>query len=73
MVTELATVKEAFLKSLDDRNANLDRLFDQKVKTLSGLLEPFGPFLEAPSLRHTENIGRCSIYSEAETAQDSRF
>ncbi len=73
MVAELATLREAFLKSLNDKTANLDYLFDQKVKAVSGLLEPFGPFLEAPSLRHTENIGRCSIYSEAETVQESSF
>ena len=46
------------------------RSFNTKVKTLKEQLEPFGPFLEAPSLRHTENIGRCSIYTEAETNTD---
>ena len=52
---------------------NWTELFDEKVKLIKSLLEPFGPFLEAPSLRHTESIGRCSIYSEAETSLNNDF
>ena len=48
----------------------MDELFDEKVKFIKGLLEPFGPFLEAPSFRHTESIGRCSIYSEVDAGTD---
>jgi hypothetical protein len=55
--------------SQEEQN-NLNQLFDEKVKRITGLLEPFGPFLEAPSLRHTEHIGRCSIYTEAEILTD---
>ena len=35
------------------------------------MLEPFGPFLEAPSLKHTESIGQCSIYREAELSEEN--
>jgi Mg-chelatase subunit ChlD len=63
---ELTFVKDTFLSTLAGEQVNLDALFDEKAKTIINLLEPFGPFLEAPSLRHTEQIGRCSIYTEAE-------
>jgi hypothetical protein len=72
-VVELEALNEAFLSSVGDKKANLDALFDEKVKIITGLLEPYGPFLEAPSLRHTENIGRCSIYSDAETSVNIDF
>jgi hypothetical protein len=61
------------LASLADESIKLEDLFDEKVKSIKNLLEPFGPFLEVPSLRHTESNGRCSIYSEAETSVDNDF
>ena len=67
---ELAGLKDTFLSSLAGDQINLEALYDEKVKTITGMLEPFGPFLEAPSLRHTEQIGRCSIYTEAEIPTD---
>jgi hypothetical protein len=68
LFSDLMDVKEMFLASLAGDPVNLVELFDDKVKFISGLLEPFGPFLEAPSLRHTESIGRCSIYSDVEAS-----
>ncbi len=73
LVAQLKALNEPFLSSVADKNVNLDALFDEKVKVLGGLLEPFGPFLEAPSLRHTESIGRCSIYSDAQTSASIDF
>jgi hypothetical protein len=64
--TELTSIKDTFLSTLAGEQVNLEALFEEKVKNIINLLEPFGPFLEAPSLRHTEQIGRCSIYTEAE-------
>ena len=62
--SDLAALKETFLASIAGEQIDLEKLFDEKVKTVKLLLEPFGPFLEAPSLRHTESLGQCSIYSE---------
>jgi len=70
---DLTALKETFLASIADEKIKLEELFDEKVKGIKSLLEPFGPFLEAPSLRHTESNGRCSIYSEAETSLDDDF
>ncbi len=70
----LADLKEnSFLASIAGEQIDLDKLFDEKVEELKSILEPFGPFLEAPSFRHTESIGRCSIYSEAEVQGGEDF
>jgi Mg-chelatase subunit ChlD len=63
---ELEALKGAVLSSLNGGQLNFEAVYEEKVKAITGLLEPFGPFLEAPSMRHTEKIGRCSIYTEAE-------
>jgi nitric oxide reductase activation protein len=49
---------------------NLEVLMETETKKIVEQLEPFGPFLEAPSFKHTEQIGRCSIYSEVEHGTD---
>jgi Mg-chelatase subunit ChlD len=70
---DLMTLKETFLASLNGEQINLAELFDEKVKRVTGLLEPFGPFLEAPSLPYTEQIGSCSIYTDAAVPLNSDF
>ena len=70
---DLMTLKETFLASLNGEQINLAELFDEKVKNVTGLLEPFGPFLEAPSLPYTEQIGSCSIYTDAAMSLNSDF
>ncbi len=62
----LAALKETFLMSLAGEPLNLEQIIDQETKKICAILEPFGPFLEAPSLRHTEQIGQCSIYTDAD-------
>lgn len=70
---DLMTLKETFLASLNGEQINLAELFDEKVKNVTKLLEPFGPFLEAPSLSYTEQIGSCSIYTDAAMPLNSDF
>jgi Mg-chelatase subunit ChlD len=70
---DLMTLKETFLASIAGEQVNLAELFDEKVKSVIGLLEPFGPFLEAPSFPYTEQLGSCSIYTEAEVPLNSDF
>ena len=72
---DLMELKKTFLTAIAadeqaEQQAELERLLDEKAKAIKLLLEPFGPFLEAPSLRHTESLGQCSIYSEVESAPD---
>ena len=54
--------------SIAGDKVKFDDVFDEKVKLIKDSLEPFGPFLEAPSFKHTENIGRISIYTDIEGA-----
>ncbi len=68
---EITKLKETFLASLAGEQINCEELFGEKVKGITRLLESFGPFMEAPSLRHTEQIGSCSIFTEAETHMDA--
>ena len=63
---DLMMLKDKVLSSFAGEQINLEEIFDEKVKNLTSALEPFGPFLEAPSLPNTEQIGKCSIYTEAE-------
>ena len=70
LYNDLKTLKETFIEAMPEEKINFDGLFDEKLSFITDLLEPFGPFLEAPSFRHTENIGRCSVYSEVETSDE---
>jgi hypothetical protein len=70
LFNDLMALKETFMGSIAGDPIKVDELFDEKVKFIRGLLEPFGPFLEAPSLRHTESPGRCSIYSDVDALDD---
>jgi hypothetical protein len=73
LFNNLKSLKETFLASIAGDKIKLEELFIEKVKEIRCLLEPFGPFLEAPSFRHTETNGRCSIYSETEASMDKSF
>jgi hypothetical protein len=61
---DLAALKETFMMSIAGDDIKLNDVFDEKVKEIKEALEPFGPFLETPSFKHTEYIGRNSIYSD---------
>ncbi len=66
--SDLMALKETFMMSIAGDEVKFNDVFDEKVKIIKDSLEPFGPFLEAPSFKHTENIGRNSIYTDIEGA-----
>jgi hypothetical protein len=70
LVAKLMKLKDAFTSSLPDAPANLEELFDENVEGITKALEPFGPFLEAPSLPYAEQTGLCSIFTETEISSD---
>lgn len=70
IAAELGALRETFLMVIAGDTLDVNALFDEKVKFIVNMLEPFGPFLEAPSLKHTEGLGRCSIYTTIEGAVD---
>lgn len=64
----LADIKKAFSHSISSvGKLDVDLIFENGFKKILGLLEPIGPFLEAPSFQHTENLGPCSIYKQSAT------
>ena len=71
ILNDLTTLREPFSASIAGEKINIDKIFEEKLKNIKSSLEPFGPFLEAPSFRHTENIGAYSIYREAEPTEDN--
>jgi hypothetical protein len=71
LMAKLGTLKETFAASFTGTPITLGEVFDENTETISGALEPFGPFLEAPSLPYMEQTGLCSIFSETETVSDS--
>jgi hypothetical protein len=65
---DLIALKDTFMMAIAGDEIKVNDLFDEKVKLIKESLDPFGPFLEVPSFKHTENVGRCSIYSDVEGA-----
>ena len=63
----LTTNQETLSDLFSGSKTSFSDLMKDKITEAVGLLEPFGPFLEAPSLPYTEHIGRCSIFMEAES------
>ena len=63
---ELTQTKRVFLEEYSNSNvAHASKMaFKDNYNRIMGLLDPLGPFLESPSLRHTENLGPCSIYTD---------
>ncbi len=68
---DLAALRDTILSSFAGEQINLSELCNEKVKNIMSILEPFGPFMESPSLPYTEQTGRCSIYREAEMHTNS--
>jgi hypothetical protein len=63
IITELTKLKDSFLDNLSNNKVDMDKTFEDIHYQIMRLLDPLGPFLEAPSLRHTESLGQCSIYT----------
>jgi Mg-chelatase subunit ChlD len=70
---ELTFLRDSFLRSFAGEQLSIEQLFNEKTEKIKKELEPFGPFLESPSLSHTEQIGPCSIYTNKETFDDSEL
>ncbi len=70
LIMKLMTLKETFTASLTGNPITLEELLDENAESITDALEPFGPFLEAPSLPYMEQTGLCSIFSETEMLSD---
>ncbi|MEM2999324.1 MAG: hypothetical protein QXX34_02220 [Candidatus Bathyarchaeia archaeon] len=70
---KLMNLRKAAISAYAGNAVNIEGLFDETVNDIIAELEPFGPFLETPSLPHTEDIGPCSIINPIDVQQDREF
>ena len=62
--TELTKLKSIFMDIVVNHKIEPEKTLEDNYNRIVELLDPVGPFLEAPSLRHTESLGPCSIYTD---------
>lgn len=67
---ELNSLRDTFMSTFAGDQIDIPKLVDEKIKSINGILEPFGPFTEVPSFPFTENIGKSSIYSSSDVNFD---
>jgi Mg-chelatase subunit ChlD len=68
LTAKLSMLKETLMASLAGEQIKLEEVFDEHIRSITETLEPFGPFLEAPSLPYTEWIGPCSIFTDTQAS-----
>jgi len=71
IVDSVTKLRGKFLDSIRNNKIDSEEIFDTNFNQIAGLLDPLGPFLEAPSFRHTESLGPCSIYTDIELTNPS--
>jgi Mg-chelatase subunit ChlD len=67
----LNALKKTIFNSLSDKQVDLEEALTKAAQKLSEGLEPYGPFLEAPSLPYTERISPCSVFVQREMPSES--
>jgi Mg-chelatase subunit ChlD len=73
----LGALKKTIFTSFSDKQVDLTAAMTEAAQNIAEELEPYGPFLEAPSLPYTENIGPSSVFVNhempSETETESTF
>ncbi len=70
LTAKLMMLKEAFTSSLVGTAISVEEFFDGNVESITKALEPFSPFLEAPSLPYMEQTGLCSVFTGTRIVSD---
>ena len=70
LMIKLMVLRDTFLASFSGTPVDIEELFDENVESITEALEPFGPFLEAPSLPYMEQTGLCSVFTETQMPSD---
>ena len=71
IANSVTKLRRVFSDTIRNNKIVAEEIFDDNFKQIAGLLDPLGPFLEAPSFRHTESLGPCSIYTDIELSNPS--
>ncbi len=70
LTTKLSSLEEQIMTSLAGKKIEINEVLDETKNDIAQILELHGPILEAPSLKHTEQIGPCTVFSRYRTPSD---
>jgi hypothetical protein len=69
--TVLSVLKKVIFTSFADTKIDLAAAMTEAAEKVAESLEPYGPFLEAPSLPYTENLSPCSVFVHREMPSET--
>ena len=67
----LSALKKTIFTSFSDKQVDLAAAMTEAAQKVAEGLEPYGPFLEAPSLPYAEKIGACSVFVHREMPSET--
>jgi Mg-chelatase subunit ChlD len=70
VVKKLRQLKDKVSESFAGEQVNLDNVGLKVADKIYHALERYGPVLEVPSLPHTEQLGRCTLFSQYQVQPD---
>ena len=69
----LSALRKTIFSSFSDKQISLEEAMTEAAHKIAQGLDPYGPFLEAPSLMYTEQIGPCSVFTHREMPSESEI
>jgi hypothetical protein len=66
----LGALRKTIFTSFSDKQVSLEEAMTEAAHKIIQGLDPYGPFLEAPSMPYTEQIVPCSVFSHRETPSE---
>lgn len=67
----LSALRKTIFTSFSDKTISLEEAMTEAAHKIMQGLDSYGPFLEAPSLMYTEQIGPCSVFTHREMPSES--
>jgi len=69
----LSVLRKTIFTSFSDKQISLEEAMTEAAHKIIQGLDPYGPFLEAPSLMYTERIGPCNLFTRREIPSESEM
>jgi hypothetical protein len=69
----LSTLRKTIFTSFSDKQISLEEAMTKTARKIIQDLDPYGPFLEAPSMPYTERIGPCSVFAHRKMSSESEI
>jgi len=69
----LSTLRKTIFTSFSDKQVSLEEAMTTTARKIMQDLDPYGPFLEAPSMPYTEQIGPCSVFAHRRMSSESEI